>query len=221
MAPAGRLAALLGTFAAFAASSALAAPIFTATPSGDWFDDASWSGGTAPTASDAPVIDYGATATASSASPLYPGGGVRWRPTALRSARGSGSGTADGHAVVRSGGINAHQGPVRGDEYSAIDATSAKLAGQLDVQFTAPALLGTYDLLISGLLDGITGDFAGVNVSGLTGNQSAAWVIETTGGATPVEVLRLYVVPEPGTGALLASGLIVLAIRARPSRADG
>jgi hypothetical protein len=60
----------------WAATAASALPIFTATPTGDWFDGASWSGGIAPTAADAPVIDNGAIATASSASPSYPGSGA-------------------------------------------------------------------------------------------------------------------------------------------------
>jgi hypothetical protein len=64
-------------------TAASAAPIFTASPEGDWFDGVSWSTGVAPTASDAAVIDNGGTAVASSASPLYPGAGTAVLATSL------------------------------------------------------------------------------------------------------------------------------------------
>jgi hypothetical protein len=110
------------------------------------------------------------------------------------------------------------QGLLRGAEYSAIDATVAKLNGALAVQFVAPAQLGIYDLLVSGGLDGITGAFDAVSVTGLAAGQSAYWGVETTGGASPVEIFRLYVVPEPQTGVLVALGLVGIAIRARANR---
>jgi hypothetical protein len=110
------------------------------------------------------------------------------------------------------------RGLLRGDEYSAIAATVAKLNGALAVQFVGPAQLGVYDLLVSGGIDGITGDFDAVSVSGLAADQQAFWGIETI-GANPVEVFRLHVVPEPQTGALLTLGIVGLAIRGRRTRA--
>jgi hypothetical protein len=73
---------LVAAASVFGSSGSLAAPIFTAVDEGDWFDPASWSGGAVPTLSDEPLIDNGATATASSASPNYPGAGA---PIALQS----------------------------------------------------------------------------------------------------------------------------------------
>src|SRR5262245_44038974 len=61
---------------AMAAGPAYAMPEFVAPVEGDWFDPASWSSGSVPTSLDDPFIVNGATAQASSASPLYPGGPV-------------------------------------------------------------------------------------------------------------------------------------------------
>jgi hypothetical protein len=104
-------------------------------------------------------------------------------------------------------------GLLRGLEYSAIDAAVAKLDGDLAVAFVAPAQLGVYDLIISGAIDGITGDFDSVSIAGLGADQQAFWEIETA--ATGVEVFRLYVVPEPASAALLALGLLALAAARR------
>jgi hypothetical protein len=112
-------------------------------------------------------------------------------------------------------------GLLRGTEYSAIDADRAALNGQLAIEFTEPAQYGVYDLIRSATLDGILNDFDSVSVQGLAAGQNAYWGVETTGGASPVEVFRLYVVPEPSTGALAALGLVALAIRARRARAGG
>jgi PEP-CTERM motif len=110
-------------------------------------------------------------------------------------------------------------GALRGTEYSAIDADRASLDGDLAIAFTEPAQVGVYDLIVSAALDGIFGDFDSVSVAGLAAGQSAFWGIETTGGTSPVEVYRLHVVPEPTTGALVALGLLGLAMRARRARA--
>jgi hypothetical protein len=110
------------------------------------------------------------------------------------------------------------RGAVRGTGYSAIDAAVAKLDGVLAVQFVDFAQEGVYDLIVSGGPDGITGDFDAVSITGLTANQHAFWGIETIGDATPVEVFRLYVVPEPTTGSLFCFGLSIVEIRRRRSR---
>jgi hypothetical protein len=110
-------------------------------------------------------------------------------------------------------------GLLRGTQYSAIDADAAALRGDLAIAFTAPAKNGVYDLIVSAALDGIFGDFDSVTVAGLGAGQSASWGIETTGGTSPVEVWRLRVVPEPTSGALVAFGLLALAIRSRRTRA--
>jgi hypothetical protein len=119
----------------------------------------------------------------------------------------------DVDSLILGGGAHVEleiDGILRGDEYSAIDAAIAALDGTLAVAFTSPAQVGVYDLLVSGGSDGITGAFYSVTVSGLGANQSAWWGIETVGDVNSVEVFRLYVVPEPGTGVLLLLGLIGL-----------
>lgn len=70
-------------------------------------------------------------------------------------------------------------------------------------------------MIVSSALDGITGDFDAVSISGLAADQSAFWGIETVGESNPIEVFRLHVVPEPASGALLALGLLILVVRAR------
>jgi hypothetical protein len=77
----------------------------------------------------------------------------------------------------------------------------------------------TYDLIVSAALDGILGDFDAVSVEGLGAGHNAFWGVETTDGASPVEVFRLYVVPEPNPGVLVALGLLALVSRACRARA--
>jgi hypothetical protein len=101
-------------------------------------------------------------------------------------------------------------GLLRGSEYGAIDAGLASLSGVLAIDFSdLVPLAGTmvFDLLRSGAIDGILGDFASVTFTGLQSGYSVLAGIELDG----VEVYRVRVVsqsvPEPGTLALLLSCL--------------
>jgi PEP-CTERM motif len=108
------------------------------------------------------------------------------------------------------------RGLLRGSEYSALDAGTALLDGNLAIAFVAPPQLGIYDLVVSGGIDGIQGAFDAVTIAGLAASQQAFWGIETDNGASgPVEVFRLHVVPEPGTAALVGLGLLGLALARR------
>src|SRR5262245_42590926 len=68
--------ALAVAVALLGSTSSLALPVFVAPDACDWFDGASWSNGVVPTSTDDPAIGNGAKATASSASPFYPGPGT-------------------------------------------------------------------------------------------------------------------------------------------------
>jgi hypothetical protein len=113
------------------------------------------------------------------------------------------------------------EGPTRGDFYGAIDAAIATLAGELRVDFTGLLPFGdtmVFDLLRSGSVDGISGDFAGLSVIGLLDGYSLLAGIELDG----VEVYRLRLrriaVPEPGTLGLLLLSLGTLGVFGRRTR---
>jgi len=116
-------------------------------------------------------------------------------------------------------------GLLRGSEYGAIDAGLATLNGVLAIDFSdLVPLAGTmvFDLLRSGAIDGILGDFASVTFIGLQSGYSVLAGIELDG----VEVYRVRVasqsVPEPGTWALLLSCVgAALWLRVARPRATG
>ena len=108
-------------------------------------------------------------------------------------------------------------GLLRGSEYGAIDAGLATLAGVLAVDFTDFVPLGdsiVFDLLRSGSIDGIVGEFDSFLYTGLLSGYSVFAGVELDG----VEIYRLRLtrqgVPEPTTWALMVFGLMgVFAVR--------
>jgi hypothetical protein len=118
------------------------------------------------------------------------------------------------------------EGENRVTEYGAIDAQSIRLGGLLDLAFDFLPTVGNaiFDLLVSGSADGISGDFAQVNVVGLDPLFNASSGVELVSfGGEVVEVYRLRIarnaVPEPPTLLLfLMAGvlLILYSGRARP-----
>jgi hypothetical protein len=106
-------------------------------------------------------------------------------------------------------------GLLRGDEYGAIDAGLANLAGALAVDFTDFLPVGdtmVFDLLRSGGADGILGDFGAFFFTGLQAGYSVFAGVELDG----VEVYRLRVtrqsVPEPATWALVMACLLSVSL---------
>jgi len=115
------------------------------------------------------------------------------------------------------------EGGVRIAQYGAIDTRTAVLGGDLDLRFDFAPLLDSmvFDLVLSELLDGISGDFANVSILGLDAAYSAVTGVEIVNfGGADVEVYRLRIarngVPEPATvflmlitlGAMFASRAI-------------
>jgi hypothetical protein len=101
-------------------------------------------------------------------------------------------------------------GLVRGAGYGAIDAAQAALSGTLGVDlsnFVPSADTVLFDLLRSGGVDGIVGDFSSLIFTGVLEGYTVLAGIEIDG----VEVYRLRLirnsVPEPATLALFALGL--------------
>lgn len=110
-------------------------------------------------------------------------------------------------------------GGLRVGEYGAIDTLMATLGGSLSLQFGFTPFLDNmvFDLIVSELLDGISGSFANVSIIGLDPAYSATTGIEIVNfGRTDVEVYRLRItrnaVPEPATGLLMlvALGAVVM-----------
>ena len=111
-------------------------------------------------------------------------------------------------------------GLTRGSEYGAIDARFAMLDGVLMIDLQGLDLVGdllSSDLLRSGDVDGITGDFEQVRVAGLPVGYSWSAGVELD----EFEVFRLWItrqgfVPEPGTWTLLlGAGLAMIFARRR------
>ncbi|WP_291985164.1 PEP-CTERM sorting domain-containing protein [Candidatus Accumulibacter sp. ACC007] len=115
------------------------------------------------------------------------------------------------------------EGGLRIAQYGAIDTRTAVLGGDLDLRFDFTPLLDSmvFDLVLSELLDGISGDFANVSILGLDAAYSAVTGVEIVNfGGADVEVYRLRIarngVPEPATvflmlitlGAMFASRAI-------------
>lgn len=110
-------------------------------------------------------------------------------------------------------------GSLRIAEYGAIDTLTAVLGGDLKLLFDFTPFLDSmvFDLVVSELLDGISGDFANVSILGLDAAYSAVTGVEIVNyGGADVEVYRLRIarnaVPEPATVflMLLALGAIVV-----------
>jgi hypothetical protein len=109
-------------------------------------------------------------------------------------------------------------GLLRGSEYGAIDAGLASLAGILSIDLTDLAFAGdtfVFDLLRTGGVDGISGDFGSLLLTGLQGGFAAVAGVELDG----VEIYRLRLtrqtVPEPATWTLLLSCLVAALMRRR------
>jgi hypothetical protein len=108
-------------------------------------------------------------------------------------------------------------GLLRGDEYGAFDVGSAVLDGTLLVELNlVSALVGpaSFDLIVSSLVDGISGDFDMVDIVGLGGGYSvfAGTVVDQIAG-NDVEIYRLTItpyVPEPATLALFGLGVVAI-----------
>jgi hypothetical protein len=98
------------------------------------------------------------------------------------------------------------QGLARGTLYGAIDATLATLDGVLELAFAGTPQVGVYDLVVSGSADGISGDFDSVVVTGVDPSLVSFGVELAPIEGQTVEVYRLHLIPEPGTGLLLGLG---------------
>ena len=104
-------------------------------------------------------------------------------------------------------------GLARVSEYGAFDVGTAELDGLLNIDLGLALfpLLGVvhFDLIVSSLLDGISGDFDVVNLTGLASGYAASYGVVVDQG---VEIYRLSLtrgqVPEPGTLALLVLALL-------------
>lgn len=106
-------------------------------------------------------------------------------------------------------------GLLRGDEYGAIDAALANLDGLLALDFTdllPGAGTMVFDLVRSGAVDGIVGDFSSLLFTGLQSGYSVLAGVELDG----VEVYRVRVtrhaVPEPATWALVIASLLSVSL---------
>lgn len=111
----------------------------------------------------------------------------------------------------------------RGSGYGAIDAVTALLDGELQLDLTSYVFgsgSGVFDLVRAGVAGSIAGDFVSVVFSGLAVGWQAFTGIELVNGQE-IYRLRLSTVPEPGSVALvmLALGLMVVAARQRSRRA--
>src|SRR5690606_9685047 len=109
-------------------------------------------------------------------------------------------------------------GLLRGSQYGAIDAHFALLDGVLaidlgDLDFVGDLLV--FDLLRSGDVDGIQGDFDSFLFTGLQSGYSALARVELDN----FEVYRLRImrqaVPEPGTWALLLGAWLAMSFARR------
>jgi len=113
------------------------------------------------------------------------------------------------------------EGTTRGDFYGAINAAVATLAGDLHVDFAGlvPAGGMTFDLLRSGGIDAISGDFSAFSYTGLLAGYSVLAGVVVDG----VDVYRLRLVrqavPEPGSLVLLLLSLGALGLAGRARRA--
>jgi hypothetical protein len=104
--------------------------------------------------------------------------------------------------------------------YGAVDASIVTLlGGELEVVFDLAGLAQgmVFDLIVSGSMDGISGDFSNVSISGLGAGYSviAGTVLDDLGSGL-VEIYRLRIamqVPSPAPLALLLSaGLLAVAV---------
>jgi hypothetical protein len=108
-------------------------------------------------------------------------------------------------------------GLLRGFEYAAIDAGAAFLDGVLTVDLGDLALIGdlVFDLIRSGDVDGIQGDFTSFLFTGLQSGYTALAGIEIDGD----EVYRLRVqrvaVPEPSIWLLLVAAFPAILVARR------
>lgn len=107
-------------------------------------------------------------------------------------------------------------GLTRGTQYGTIDALAAALDGRIEFDF-GDLLFGgasaVFDILRSGGINGITGDFDAFSFLNLAPNYSATAGIELDAGVEVyrVRLARITAVPEAGSVLLLLLGLSALA----------
>jgi hypothetical protein len=115
-------------------------------------------------------------------------------------------------------------GTARGTDYGAIDALSAVLDGDLVVSFEFLPIIAPFDfdLIVTELSDGITGDFLSLSILGLSPMfYATAGIVTHDFGNGAVEVYRLTIheASEPGVLAIFVLGLVGLGLMRRRRRA--
>ena len=106
-------------------------------------------------------------------------------------------------------------GAVRGSEYGALDVGSARLGGDLQVDFagfTGVDMAYVFDLIVADAVGAVTGDFTGLSVLGLSPLYAVSTGLEQGDfGAGLVDVYRLRIEQVVSSPSALALMLLSLA----------